>query len=120
MTIVDDLLADLQANAESRRKFVKDILRPALAFVEGEEKTQADTIRQAGLDAANTWWNSTIQPTLLWNNTQSLEEQRANILTDYNNIKLLLNTETDQYRLYVINQKLQQAETKFKQIKASL
>ena len=119
MTIVDDIITDLQSSDASKRKWV-NIIRQTDLFVENEENIAAAAQRAIDLGIANDWWDSTIKPTLVWNNTQSLIDQRATIIIDYNNVKLLLDTETDLFRLFVINQKLKQAEQKFIQIKASL
>jgi len=120
MVTLQEIIDAINAGTTAEKIALAEKVEASAQFLENQRQAEADVIRQAGLDAANAWWNSTIQPTLLWNNTQTLEEQRTNILIDYNNVKLLLNTETDQYRLYVIRQKLEQAETKFKQIKAAL
>jgi len=119
MTIVDDLITDLQGSDDSKRKFV-NIVRLATQFLENEEGLALQAQRVIDMGIANDWWNNTIQPTLAWNNTQPLIDQRANILIDYNNVKLLLDTETDRFRRFVINEKLKLAEQKFIQIKASL
>jgi len=120
LVTLQEIIDAIQAGTTAEKIALAEKVEASAQFLANQRQVEADAIRQVGLDAANAWWNNTIQPTLLWNNTQSLEEQRTNILTDYNNVKLLLNTETDQYRLYVIRQKLEQAETKFKQIKAAL
>ena len=120
MVTLQEIIDAIQAGTTAEKIALAEKVEASAQFLSNQRQAEADAIRQAGLDAANTWWNNTIQPTLLWNNTQSLEEQRANILTDYNNVKLLLDTETDQYRIYLIKQKLKQAEDKFKQIKAAL
>jgi len=119
MTIVDDLITDLQNSDASKRKFV-NIVRLATEFLENEERIAAQAIRDAAIAAANTWWNDIIKPTLVWRNSQTLIIQRENIIIDYNNVKPLLDTETDKARLFVIREKLEQANEKFKQIKAAL
>ncbi len=115
-----DMITAIQNGTQAEKIQFATMVVNAQAFLDAKNQADAEAIKQAGIDVATTWWNSTIQPTLLWNNTQPLTEQRDNILIDYNNVKLLLNTETDQYRIYVIKQKLQQAEDKFKQIKQQL
>jgi len=108
MTIVDDLLADLQVNAESRRKFIKDILRPALAFVENEEKVQADAIRQTNIDNATIWWTNNALPLL--NNPITTRDEA---LQNYTSIKNVIESQTDKWKLYILNKKLQEAEANF-------
>jgi len=120
MVTLQEIIDAINAGATAEKIALAEKVEASAQFLENQRQAEAQATWDAGIAAATTWWNSTIQPTLLWNNTQTLEDQRTNILIDYNNVKLLLNTETDQYRIYLIKQKLKQAEDKFKQIKAAL
>lgn len=84
------------------------------------EQQNAQVKFDADKAVAQNWFTTTIRPTLTWNNTQTLDIQRVNILNDYNTVKNLLTTETDRFRLIVIREILEQANNRFKQIKRAL
>ena len=110
----------ITAGTQDEKIAFAELIVQAQQFLDNQNATIAAAADAASMVIANDWWDTTIQPTLLWDNTQSLTDQRANILIDYNNVKLLLDTETDPFRIRVINTKLEQANTKFKQIKEAI
>ena len=120
MVTLQEITDAITAGTNAEKIAFAELIVQADGFLKQQESDAAAAQRVIDIGIANDWWDNTIQPTLVWNNTQPLVDQRANILIDFNNVKLLLDTETDKYRRFVINQKLEQANTKFKQIKASL
>ena len=117
---LQDIIDAITAGTRAEKEAFADIVGKAIRFLEQTKAAEALAQRQIQIQLAQDWWDDTIKPTLVWNNTQSLIDQRANILIDYNMIKGLLDTETDLFRLRLIRQKLEQANDKFKQIKANL
>ncbi len=115
-----DMTNAITAGTQDEKIAFAELIVQAQQFLDNQNATIAAAADAASMVIANDWWDTTIQPTLLWDNTQSLTDQRANILIDYNNVKLLLDTETDPFRIRVINTKLEQANTKFKQIKEAI
>jgi len=60
---------------------------------------------------AEAWWDTVKPP---------IPTARQEALDVYNIIVQLLKSETDEFRLFILNTKLQQANEKFKEIKASV
>ena len=104
---LQDIIDTIMLGTRQEKEDFADIVGKAIVFLEQTQNAAAQAQRAIDLGIANDWWNNTIKPTLVWDNTQTLTDQRVNILIDYNNIKLLLDTETDRFRLHVIKQKLE-------------
>jgi len=114
--LADIIISSTRPQKESLATLVLEVEN----FLDDTNQTAIQAQLAADMAIANTWWDSTIEPTLLWNNTQSLTEQRDNIITDFNNIKPLLNTESDFHRRIVIKDKMKITEDKFKEVKGLL
>jgi len=117
---LQDIIDAIMGGTQAEKIAFAELIVQAQAFLDKRDSDAAAAQRAIDLGIVNDWWDATIKPTLVWNNSQSLIDQRVNILIDYNNVKLLLDTETDKFRLFVIREKLEQANEKFKQIKAAL
>ena len=72
MVTIQEIIDAIQAGTTAEKIVLAEKVEASAQFLANQRQAEADAIRQAGLDAANTWWNSTIQPTLTWNNTQPL------------------------------------------------
>lgn len=107
------------ATREEKEQIATMILQ-AEDFLNQTNQDAAEAQRVIDVGVAQAWFDSTVQPLIKWNNSQSLTEQRANILLDFELAKGLLETETDKYRRQILKTKLDQANTKFRQIKAAI
>ena len=83
-------------------------MRDALKLLEQKEAQQQQLINQAKIQVAIDWWN-TVKP--------SIPLTRDEALTAYRFIEELLNSETDEFRLQLLRNKLQLANEKFKERK---
>ena len=93
----------LKNNIDVVRQFIKDN--------ELLERQQNKVQRQADLDIALAWYNTLgidIQGALT----------RDEALANYRQIESLLETETDNFRLFILRGKLDEANEKYKQVKA--
>ena len=82
-------------------------------FLQNQLQAQAEAQQQANIDTATTWWTNNVIPQL-FNPITS----RSEALQNYNDIKNGIETQTDQWRLYVLRQKLEDAENNFKLAKS--
>lgn len=85
--------------------------RDMKAAIEAFEKKDADAqraIHDAEMLKAQTWYDS-IKP--------KVPTTRDEALTAYKTIKSLTETETDNFRLRILRQKLEEANEKFKELK---
>ncbi len=99
---LDQIKTWLQNNIDQVRQFIKDN--------ELLESQQKETQRQADMDIALAWYNTLgidIQGALT----------RDDAINNYKQIELLLETETDNFRRGVLNEKLREANEKFKERK---
>lgn len=85
-------------------------MRDAIRQLEASELAAIQTQRDADIAIAMTWWN-TVKP--------SMPTTRQEALDAFNFIKGLIETETDRFRLHVLKKKLEEANEKFKEIKAN-
>ena len=86
-------------------------IKSAIESFQLKDEQVVQATHQTNIQLAKDWWE-TVKPTI--------PTTRQEALDVYNFIKNLLKTETDRYRLQLLNKKLEQANEKFKEIKASL
>lgn len=87
-------------------------MRDAIRLLEQTESQQAQAQQQADLAIAQAWFNS------LGINIQAATT-RTQALDNFNQIESLLQTETDRFRLFILREKLAEANEKFKERKVN-
>lgn len=70
---------------------------------------------QADLAVAQTWYNTTIKPTLTWRNTQSIRRQFENTLNDRDALEALV--EPDRVRQQIIRNEIEKLSERIRRIK---
>lgn len=118
--LLQEIIDAITSGTRSEKEVLAGLVIQADQFLQNTTAATAAAARTAGLAVADTWFTANVQPLLVWNNSQQLPDQRANIITDYRLIEGLIATETDPFRLEFMRSKLAQGEAKFKQIKAQL
>lgn len=117
---IQEIIDAITTGTRAEKEVLAGMVLQAEAFLNNTNQTNAEAQRVIDVGVAQTWFDDIVQPLIKWSNSQSLLVQRANILLDYELAKSLLITETDPFRREILNAKLQQANNKFKQIKAEL
>ena len=105
MTIIDDLIADLAVADATKKRNLVDAVRLAFSNIDAEDATTAQTQRDTNMTTANNWFDSTVLPTLF-----NPPITRFEAYQNFNDIDVILQSETDKYRILVLQTKKQEAE----------
>jgi len=116
MTINDDILNWVQNNPAA----IRDVLRQ----LQQTEQVAAQDSQNTLIAETKQWYENTILPQLRWNDSQTLTQQRQNILDDLELVKSLIPNETNRMHRGILIQKCSIPDgffnQKFKEIKKAL
>lgn len=115
-----DLADIITSSTRAQKEALAILIVQSQNFLNDTNNIDAQNANDASVAIAQSWYDSTVLPLLVWNSGQSLTIQRSNSLLDRATIQGFIGTETDGFRLFVLKQKFKDNLTQFKAIKVAI
>ena len=93
-------------------------MHQAITDFQDKDSQAESTQQQADLATAQTWYDTTIEPTLTWRNTQTDRQQLQNTFSDRDTLEATVTA--DRFRQTILRNEIEKLTTRIRQIKSRL